>query len=464
MAIRPHGAATDQVRSDKRRCTRLNMTSKRLSRQGRVGQVGINVIEKVTLAMGSKWSPNASNDVGIDGQIEFFDPRSGRAVGYMVGVQSKVNSGRLPGETDTTFEWAVKEVDLVYWLSLNLPVLLIVIRPPQEAYWIPIREAYGSGASRRSRRVTVMKAQQAFTAEAAERILTAIAPVSVAVTVRPQRIETVVSNLLPVSMPGRLWVGDTPFATGRELNRELRDRECRDGAWLIHGGRVVTFHDLRDEPWASLIDQGTVDDFGTEEWVHSDDPDRRRVSVWLLNEAIRSHLAPEVRYWKDQHAYAFRAGRSTLVPGELADWKITDPSTGRKRTVFSSWRAKKDNHRVAYRHLAADLSFLRLEDTWYLAIVPTYIYTSDGWKTSRFQSAGTAAMKRLAHNETVRGETRFWTNYLLRESSLLHPTDLLVFKPPIEFTVDDGVDDEAWLRRNPVDAAMDTLWSDEGVQ
>ena len=76
---------------------------KRLSQQAISGQAGINLIERIVLEMGSKWKPNTSNDIGIDGWIELVDPASGDALGQIVAVQSKTTQARLPGETDDGF-------------------------------------------------------------------------------------------------------------------------------------------------------------------------------------------------------------------------------------------------------------------------------------------------------------------------------------------------------------------------
>lgn len=443
------------------RRTLTGVKHKTLSKQARSGQVGINTIESIVLAMGSKWSPNISNDVGIDGSIEFFEPRTGRALGQVVAVQSKVHSGKLPGETADGFSWAVKESDLEYWLGLNLPVLLIIVRPPGEAYWISIDQAFATDVARSSRRTLITKGEHRFEADGLGSLLHAIAPPSVAGILIATRNEELSSNLMPVMFASRVMLGETSIRDPRELVASLRDHGCHDSAWVLHEGRVLSFHDLREPPWPSFVDRGSVDDFDAQEWGDMDDPDQARVFAWLLGRALSAQLAPEVRFWKDARMYAFRAGQSTLAPGELMDWKITDPVTGRGRQVFSSWRAQKDAHRIAYRHLGADLSFVCFDGQWFLVIVPGYVFTRDGRNISRFNGAGTTSMKRLEHNETVRGQVRFWSTYLRRDDLMASTGSLLRFGPPLEFTVDAGIDDAAWLRRGPVLDAEPGLWPDE---
>lgn len=426
-----------------------------------MGQFGINTIESIALRMHAKWSPNTALDVGIDGHLEFFDPGTGRALGHVVAVQSKVNSGRLPGETVTTFEWSVRENDLDYWLSLNIPVLLIVVRSADEAYWIPIRESYGLGAGRRTRHTTVDKAAQAFTDAALLSILHVTAPPSIAGAISVPRAERLVSNLLRARVPGTLWVGDAPFSRARELRTALAEGAFDPRVWVLHGGRLLSFHDLTRHPWQSVLDQGSVDSFASSEWLDSPDPDRRRIASWLLTEALREQLFPEVRYRRPERVFAFRAGQPTLLPGQLGDWKIADPESGRRRTVFTSWLAKKDGHRIAYRHLAAELPFVYIEGSWYVAIVPTHIFTSDGRAVSRWHSAGLRAMKRLELNDSVRGYTRFWGTHLRREPMLAGPSPMLTFDAPTAFEVDFGIDEAAWRPGDPSAGQAGTLWEQD---
>jgi hypothetical protein len=55
-----------------------------LSEQALIGQLGVNLIERIVLAMGSRWVPSPVLDVGIDGVIELADPTSHAALGIRV--------------------------------------------------------------------------------------------------------------------------------------------------------------------------------------------------------------------------------------------------------------------------------------------------------------------------------------------------------------------------------------------
>jgi len=82
---------------------------KTISPQGITGQQGINLIERVVLEMGSRWTPSGPNEIGIDGYIELFDPNSCLPLHLTVAVQSKVVTA-IAGDSNSTFD---------YWCDAN---------------------------------------------------------------------------------------------------------------------------------------------------------------------------------------------------------------------------------------------------------------------------------------------------------------------------------------------------------
>ena len=55
--------------------------AKRFTLQMRLGQEGINMIERTCLGMHCTWNATGALDVGIDGYIEMFDRTTGDALG-----------------------------------------------------------------------------------------------------------------------------------------------------------------------------------------------------------------------------------------------------------------------------------------------------------------------------------------------------------------------------------------------
>jgi hypothetical protein len=66
--------------------------------------------------------------------------------------------------------------------------------------------------------------------------------------------------------------------------------------WFLKNGRIISFRNLDDPPWNTLCDPGTIECFAASEWAYSDDEQRQRDFVQLLNRSLNKRLVPIVRY------------------------------------------------------------------------------------------------------------------------------------------------------------------------
>src|SRR2546422_9021011 len=136
---------------------------KSISRQGLLGQQGVNIIEHVVLAMGSRWTPSGPNEVGIDGYIELFDPNSHVPLGKTIAVQSKAVTD-FHNDSPDSFDYWCDRTDLDYWLTGNMPVVLVVSRPAsREAYWISVKEYFQAPGAEQTTRLHFSKTTHGFT-------------------------------------------------------------------------------------------------------------------------------------------------------------------------------------------------------------------------------------------------------------------------------------------------------------
>lgn len=433
--------------------------------QALIGQRGVNLIERIVLDMGSRWVPSPVLDVGIDGVIELCDPTTRAALGIVLHVQSRATEERFTAETAESLEYLCQERDLDYWMQGNAPVVLVVSRPgSDEAYWVSVKDYFADAKRRAGRRVVFNKTRDRFSPGAFHDLMRTGTSREVGIYLAPPRTrERILTNLVTVrSFGDRVFVADTDYRTRGELWDALK-REGYDGGgeWFAKERRLVSFLDLREPPWPKVCDRGSVDDFGVDEWAQAEDPDRVRDFVRLLNSALREKLYPLVRFWSDEDVFAFTAG-----PG-LRERRIR--RTGARsggRVVFSEYVSKRSSRRVAYRHLAFDAQFRRYGDRWYLEIVPTYLFTTDGRQVAGRNGEYVAAMKRLDRNEAVRGNLSTCVEVLTRAPGFFagdYP--YLSFGGLVELDLDVGINDQAWLAGGEVATApehesdeADGLW------
>ena len=112
-------------------------------------------------------------------------------------------------------------------------------------------------------------------------------------------------------------------------------------------GNLYSFVDPERSRLKTIIDVGGLDQFDTEEWAFSEDENKRRLFVQLLNAALREDIWWQgVRYHGDQEVYAFM-GRPDEPPRRLKYANLKVRST---TTVVSHYEHKPKSGK-AYKYL-----------------------------------------------------------------------------------------------------------------
>jgi len=283
---------------------------KTISNQGLTGQQGVNFIEHVVLDAGSRWTASGPNEIGIDGYIEIFDPISREPLGLTLAVQSKVVSA-IGNNSGLSFDYWCDADDLEYWLNGNIPLILIVSSPAtREGYWISTRDYFTNWKRGDQTRVTFIKSLHRFSKETFHLLAQVAVPQS-GLYLAPTRCKEVLhTNLLTLeTFPSSVYVAGTDHRTPSDIRAALRETKREiDGVWVLWEKKIVSFHDLAAEPWSSLCDTGTREEFAATEWSTSNDPARKRIFVQLLNQTLRDQTSAKLRYWPQEDCYAI-AGR-----------------------------------------------------------------------------------------------------------------------------------------------------------
>jgi hypothetical protein len=430
---------------------------KTLSHQTLLGQQGINLIERRIHEMGYWWYPSAVAEVGIDGILEIRDSQTGRMTNLILQVQSKATEHPWPGERDDSFHYICEEEDLQYWLAGTAEVLLIMSTPSQErAYWVPVKTYFTAHPENRAaRRVSVVKADSRFDKTAAGVLLRLAAPKEAGAYLSPRpKKERLYSNLLRVShYAPDLHVAQTDFFDSRQLWAKAKDLEIEIGPeWFLSDGNIFSFHDLSQYPWSRFCDTGTHETFDTSEWAGSEDPNRQRQFVRLLNCSLTERLKEwSVRRRRDDDMYYFAAAKAFRprridFSGSLAE---------QFRTVVQKYPSGRTSY---IRHLAFSGYFKKMAGVWYLEITPSYIFTMDGVRPSRYEADLLSGIKRIEHNDAVLVQVHLWTDILTRKADLVHQDySFLRFSELLSFDLPYGINDKEWLSQEDLDAAESGL-------
>jgi hypothetical protein len=432
---------------------------KKISENDIVGELGINLIQKTCLDMGFLWHPTGL-EAGIDGYIEIrLD--SGKVTNSIVQVQSKATDRPFEAETPSTFEFRCSPKDLDYWLAGNAPVILVRSRPrTNEAYWVVLKDYFSDLGRRKSAKVVFDKVRDRFDvgAKAALHRLAIPADSGLYLGTNPKP-EIIYTNLLKIaSFPKAYYVAATEYRTPQEIFATLRElTDNVHGEWILGGKMLTSFHDLSKRPWIEVSDRGSVEELETDEWAQTDDAVRQRQFVQLLNACLRAKLFKKgVKFSRESQCYYFRATQ------DLSEREYVYQSRENRasRSVFKGYPKKSDHTQMSYyRHSAFAGRFVRYGTVWYLQVTPTYHFTRDGVTLSRFAPDLLSGIKRLEANQGVHGQVVMWAHLLTERSLFDSGSHFLNFSSLVDFSLDAGLDDDAWLKREDADksSALRTL-------
>ncbi len=261
--------------------------------------------------------------------------------------------------------------------------------------------------------------------------------------------EVLVSNLLEVEgFFKKLYIAETEYRRGtiEDLWKKLDLLGIsHESGWLLKEKRIVSIYDLREMPWREICDVGTVEEFESDEWALSDDLDKQKEFVWMLNNCLADKLRSlGLRFNKKFRVYYFLP----TSKGCLKERKIRSGSTTETyKTVFKAYNSNKTPHKLMFcRHSAFSGYFQRYERKWYLEITPTYYFTRDGTTPDLFYEEKLSKLKRLENSDTVRRWIMSYARLLCGEDGLLEaPYQHLQFGKLKEFQIPYGIDDEQWL-------------------
>jgi hypothetical protein len=430
----------------------------KIDKSSQIGDAGIALIHTRVSAMGHVWRV-LGQDAGIDGQIELRNPASGEVSNRHLLVQSKASDRDFPGESIAKFHFICDDQHVEYWMQSDIPVILVCSHPKShEAWWVHVQDYFSDPARRAACRVDFDKSSMAFDDDITDRLFAVADPHGRAHTSVPEeRPEVLVSNLLPVEIPGAYWSYPTRLTRARDV--DLLQRESglpvRED-YILVGGRLLAWVSVEGTALARAV-QGVARVDPTGELMFGGQDGERRL-VWMLNAALRHDVREDCAWHRKRDMLYFRA-TPELLPRQV------NTSGTNWRTVFKGYPKKTDPAQMSfYRHAGLRSRFMCFDGQWLCALTPDYFFSYDGMKESRFTASLLGKIKRLERNPAVRSETRMWATYLRAEPNLLDQRErLLEFGDLLTFPVELGIDDAAWRKGTDASEAvfgLDSLFED----
>lgn len=228
----------------------------------------------------------------------------------------------------------------------------------------------------------------------------------------------------------------------REINNLSPDNYCED--WEISSDQIITFRDLNSDPCLSqLVDKGTVTPLSIEEYCSNNS--KIRILKSLINFVFRERVKTiNIEWYHKDKLYRIKSPK--LIKETKVTWTMNKKP--QPRAVIKEIWNKAKSHIVCFRHLAFYLNVHQFEGKWYLSFKPTYSFTSDGYRKSRFSKYYASGKKGEDDNQSVYHDYRFilWSLEKLDGSDLFSksfPYDFQ-FESPIVLESDYAIDDAKW--------------------
>lgn len=377
--------------------------SKRMEWKG-LDRISIIVHEE----LGHIWRETSKDDFGIDGEIEIVTPKpdgkGSETNGQFLKVQAKAGKKYVVQDSDDSFASPVEEKDLQYWHKCNVPVLYVVYHPDDDQlYYREVKQYIHDtpNAFQRPYRIRFEKSKHRFGKDSRSQI--AAHAKAAAPRISFDEKERLFTNLLPIiSFPRTLYHAKTKKRSWDKIREEKKGVP----PGCIFDGQIYCLTDPTHE--LSVLREyctSKVRKTPTRQWI--DDSERQNDFIYLLNQLLGKHLGRcGLRYSpKFRRNYFPRENDEDLA--FVRSWVSPRTKVPDERTVAKWYEYGKDKF---WRHLAAQMSFRRYGEEWYLQILPKYFYTTDGETPCDPDLVGpyTTSQKADEHNSQVMNHVMFW--------------------------------------------------------
>lgn len=231
--------------------------------------------------------------------------------------------------------------------------------------------------------------------------------------------EKIFNNLIELKIPSKIYLAELSidrdeiikesWSTDYKLKKSTGERnivkwtlinkyEHYKNDYHTYNKKLLTFRDLHqnNEILRNVIDLGTIDSFSISDFISSS-TDNENILKTLIGYVIKEKLYHKKIDWIAKENI-FRYKLHKIEQPRKLSWKKKNLS---KKTVVFLIKSKADSHIICYRHLAFKYSVHNYNDQWFISITPTWSFTSNGIRKSRYAANYMSGIKRIENNKSV---------------------------------------------------------------
>ena len=191
--------------------------------------------------------------------------------------------------------------------------------------------------------------------------------------------------------------------------------------WECHENKIITFHDLNEDiPLALLIDIGTITPLSPDEFFSANEG-YELVFKSLLRRCLQQMLYHRNVVWQNTERLFIFCNNQDSIGLREETWIGGKENS---RTVFgTTWKKENPPEAFYHKHFAFAVQFKRIENKWYLTIIPEWFFSYDKYHKSRFCEDKVSYLKRKEHNIQIYNHLRFIVFFLSHDNqpSLFSP-------------------------------------------
>jgi hypothetical protein len=333
----------------------------------------------------------------------------GRPLARMIAVQIKATlEGKYAAETSSGFTYLLRSSDLDYWRGSNLPIIIVLFRKSDDAFfWKAVEGGIGEG----ERKLVFDKQADVLDRGAVDRLAALTVPkTGFGYYVPPLGGgEEALVNILPITPPPEIFVSSTSLSPKSAAATLYRHEAKPRFDWVIKNGTFWSFTDPRSTECQHIVDLDQVDAVDTNYLAFHEDIDEQNNFAFLLKQAFGHQFRADLGWDKKAKLFYFRA----LAENEPLTFYY---DASKKRTdadVVNVSRSKTGNTVVEFvRHHAFVPRFDSFYNQWFLVVNPTYYFTTNGFITHSHPHALLSGKKRMDNSGALRGQVIMWHRFL----------------------------------------------------
>ncbi len=306
-----------------------------------------------------------------------------------------------------------------------------------------------------------------------------------------ERSESVSLNLIELFFPKQLYIADLVIDRDEIVKSSLGALRMDDptrtiirnyileqlkldffSGWHLYRNQLITFHDPHNDDsfLLKIIDKGTIESISAESFYTVNnvvDVNRENVFKTLLRKTLQEQLYQQHVEWQyDEGLFIFVENGNERKEFKTVNRKTDDGIVKENLTVYrrhESWRGEKESHRAVleifmktektdepwyFKHRAFEAKVKKIENKWFLLILPEWFFSFDGFIKSDFHADDLKWLKRKANTEMVLNDFRFIHYFLENKGNNLlqdrKTKRFLKFGNHVSFENAPFLYDEAW--------------------